>query len=238
MSNNDEFVEKRLGALNEPEGFQPNVGRAKIRLQGRTAPPSRRWMWAAVPVTAALLLVLAVPGARATVGMSEAPIDFHKIHYMVRYHWTALVNLVHGRGTAPNFRLQDSEGNTVRLSDYQGKVVLVNLWATWCKPCEAEIPWLIDLQKTYADDLVVLGVSMDEGGWDAVRPFIEERRVNYPVMLAGSDLPSPYGDIKNLPATIVIDRNGGLVTVGGGFEKFRDGPVTKAWFQDWVEKLR
>jgi cytochrome c biogenesis protein CcmG/thiol:disulfide interchange protein DsbE len=208
MSNNNDFVEKRLGALNEPEGFQPSVGRAKIRLQGRTAPPSRRWMWAAVPVTAALLLVLAVPGARATMGMSDHPIDFHKIHYIVRYHWTALVAMIHGPERAPDFTLTDAGGKEVQLSDYRGKVVLLNFWATWCEPCKAEVPWFVDLQKTYKDDLVVLGVSFDEDGWNAVRPFIEERKVNYPVMIAGPELPEQYRKIESLPATLMIDRDG------------------------------
>ena len=94
---------------------------------------------------------------------------------MCVHHWDALVEMIHGPSRAPDFALTDAAGKTVRLSDYRGKVVLLNFWATWCEPCKAEVPWFVDLQKTYTDDLVVLGVSFDEDGWKSVRPFIEER---------------------------------------------------------------
>jgi cytochrome c biogenesis protein CcmG/thiol:disulfide interchange protein DsbE len=116
--------------------------------------------------------------------------------------------MVHGPSRAPDFTLTDASGKQVRLSDYRGKVVLLNFWATWCAPCKAEVPWFVDLQKTYADDLVVLGVSFDEDGWKSVRPFIEERGVNYPVMLAGPELPEQYRKIESLPATLMINRDG------------------------------
>jgi cytochrome c biogenesis protein CcmG/thiol:disulfide interchange protein DsbE len=208
MANDNEFVGKRLDALNEPEGFEPNAGRAKIRLQGRTAPRSRRWVWAAVPVTAALLVTLALPAARAVAGMNAPPAGLEHLHYMVLYHWQALVSFVHGPSRAPDFALTDSTGKSVQLSDYRGKVVLLNFWATWCEPCKAEVPWFVDLQKRYAGDLVVLGVSFDEDGWKSVRPFIEARGVNYPVMLAGPELPEKYRKIESLPATLMINRDG------------------------------
>src|SRR5215208_350242 len=74
------------------------------------------------------------------------------------------------RKRAPDFELRDAEGKVVRLSDYAGKVVLVDFWATWCGPCKSSIPWLIELSEKYkAEGLVVLGVSMDEEGWPAVK---------------------------------------------------------------------
>jgi cytochrome c biogenesis protein CcmG/thiol:disulfide interchange protein DsbE len=207
MANDNDFVKERLGALREPEGFTPNAAHARIRLQGRV-PRSKGWMWAAVPVAAMLAIALLTPTARAVVGMNEAPIDFGKVHHFLLAHWAGLVNLVHGPSRAPDFALVDAAGKTVRLSDYRGKVVLLNFWATWCEPCKAEIPWFVDLQKTYADDLVVLGVSFDEDGWNSVRPFVEQRGVNYPVMLAGPTLPEQYRDIESLPTTLMINRDG------------------------------
>ncbi len=209
MANDREFVDKSLGSLNAPEGFAPNAAHAKIRLQGRTAPRSRRWVWAAVPVTAVLLVVMmSVPAARATMGMGEPPVSLEKIHWMLMSHWHSLVELVHGPARAPDFIAVDASGKTVRLSDYRGKVVLLNFWATWCAPCKAEVPWFVDLQNTYKEDLVVLGISFDEDGWKSVRPFIEERKVNYPVVLAYPGLPEQYRKIESLPATLMIDRDG------------------------------
>jgi peroxiredoxin len=208
MANDKEFVDKSLGSLNEPEGFAPNAAHAKIRLEGKAAPRSRRWMWTAVPVAAALLVVMALPGTRAMAGMNEPPVSMEKIHFYLMYHWHALVTLVHGPARAPDFALADASGKTVRLSDYRGKVVLLNFWATWCEPCKVEVPWFVDLQKTYKDDLVVLGVSFDEDGWKSVRPFLEERHVNYPVVLASPELPQQYRKIESLPATLMIDRDG------------------------------
>src|SRR5580704_9424202 len=70
------------------------------------------------------------------------------------------------RQKAPNFLLKDADGNPVNLTDYRGKVVLVNFWATWCGPCEVEIPWFVQFQKEYQGrDFAVLGVSEDEDGW-------------------------------------------------------------------------
>jgi peroxiredoxin len=206
-----EFVEKSLASLSEPEGFEPNAARARVQFKVRQAPMSRRWLWTAVPVAAALLIAMVLPATRASANVQQPAILFEHIHFMLAYHWDALVGLIHGSQTAPNFRLTDSNGNTVKLSSYRGKVVLLNFWATWCQPCKAEVPWFVDLQKTYADDLVVLGVSFDEDGWDTVKPFIEQRHVNYPVMLAGPELPDVYRRIESLPATLIINRYGRVV---------------------------
>ena len=81
------------------------------------------------------------------------------------------------RHAAPDFALKDANGATVQLSDYKGKVVLLDFWATWCGPCKIEIPWFIEFEQKYKDKgFAVLGVSMDEDGWSAVKPFMEEQR--------------------------------------------------------------
>ena len=211
MANDKEFVEKSLGSLNAPEGFEPNAARARVQLRSQQGSSARRWMWTAVPVTAVALIVVLLPASRASANVQQPPSSFEHIHYMVMAHWDALVGMVHGSHNAPNFKLTDSNGNTVKLSSYRGKVVLLNFWATWCAPCKAEVPWFVDLQKTYADDLVVLGVSFDEDGWKTVKPFIEQRHVNYPVMLAGPELPEQYRNIESLPATLIINRYGRIV---------------------------
>ena len=77
------------------------------------------------------------------------------------------------RKTAPNFILADAKGNTINLSTYKGKVVLLDFWATWCGGCKTEIPWYMEFDAKYKDHgLAIIGVSMDEDGWKAVKPFL------------------------------------------------------------------
>src|ERR1035437_7850787 len=88
------------------------------------------------------------------------------------------------RNPAPDFEVKDANGQAFRLADYKGKVVLLNLWATWCGPCKVEIPWFIDFEKNYKDrGFAVVGISLDDDGWEAVKPYIEERKMNYRVAL-------------------------------------------------------
>jgi len=113
------------------------------------------------------------------------------------------------RQPAPDFRLTDSRGTPIRLSDYTGKVVLLNFWATWCGPCKSEIPWFEEFEKEYGDSgFTVLGVSMDDDGWKSVRPFMAQARMNYPVMLGDDATASRYGGVDSLPETILIDKRG------------------------------
>ncbi len=113
---------------------------------------------------------------------------------------------------APGWQLQSIEGKTVKLSDYKGKVVVLNFWATWCPPCREEIPDLVSLQKQYAaQGLVVLGVSMDQGGPAKVASFAKKYGVNYPVVMGDEKTSEAYGGIQVLPTTFIIDRKGNIV---------------------------
>ena len=118
------------------------------------------------------------------------------------------------RKKAPDFALKDSNGGTAKLSDYRGKVVLLNFWATWCGPCKVEIPWFIEFEQQYKDrGFAVLGVSMDEDGWDAVKPYIAARKVNYRVLLGDDVTGGLYGGVESLPTTFMIDRDGKVASV-------------------------
>jgi cytochrome c biogenesis protein CcmG/thiol:disulfide interchange protein DsbE len=113
------------------------------------------------------------------------------------------------RHPAPDFALKDASGATVKLSDYRGKVVLLNFWATWCAPCREEIPWFIEFQREYKDrNFSVIGVSMDSRGWDVVKPFTERHKLNYPVVWGDAEVNTLYGGADALPVTFMIDRNG------------------------------
>ena len=114
------------------------------------------------------------------------------------------------REPAPSFELPDIDNGTASLSDHAGQVLLLNFWATWCLPCRAEMPWFVDFQTNFGDEgFKVLGVSLDEPGWSAVRPFLERQPVNYQIALADTtEHLMQFGLINILPTTWLIDRNG------------------------------
>jgi thiol-disulfide isomerase/thioredoxin len=118
---------------------------------------------------------------------------------------------------APEFTVKDLEGHDVSLSEYKGKVVLVNFWATWCGPCLTEIPWLIELQQKYASrGFVILGVAMDDEGKKVVEPWVQKERfdvngqqaaINYPILLGNDAVFEKFGGI-GLPTSVLISRDG------------------------------
>ena len=115
------------------------------------------------------------------------------------------------RKPAPNFTLRDENGAAVSLADYKGKVVLLNFWATWCGPCQIEIPWFEQFEQQYkSQGFAVLGVSMDDDGWQAVKPFVVTHKVNYRILLGNDSIGQLYGGLDALPTSFIIDREGRL----------------------------
>jgi peroxiredoxin len=113
------------------------------------------------------------------------------------------------RKAAPDFTLTDANGQSVKLSDYRGKVVLLNFWATWCGPCQIEIPWFVEFEQQFkSKGLEVVGVSMDDDGWKAVKPYLASHKVNYRVLLGDETVSQLYGGLDALPTTFMIDREG------------------------------
>jgi peroxiredoxin len=122
-----------------------------------------------------------------------------------------------GRGLAPDFNLIDASGKVVKLADLKGKVVLVNFWATWCEGCQVEIPWFIEFQKEYTSrGFVVVGISLDDDGWKSVKPWIEEKKVNYPIVIGTEGLAKGYGLGDGMPLTALVDREGRIADVHTG----------------------
>jgi peroxiredoxin len=134
------------------------------------------------------------------------------------------------RKTAPGFSLDDSEGKTIKLADFQGKVVLLDFWATWCHGCMTEIPWFMEFQSKYeADGLAVIGVSVDDDGWKSVKPFLAERKFNYTVVVGNQNLEKLYA-VEAPPVAVLIDREGKIVET-------HQGVVDKDAFENEIKEL-
>ena len=118
--------------------------------------------------------------------------------------------IARGQDSQPaQFTLKDIQGRYIRLSDYRGKVVLVNFWATWCPPCRKEIPDLVKLQRDYGSrGLQVIGVTYPPQTLAEVRRFVSEANVNYPVALGTKETKSLFTESEALPITIVIGTDG------------------------------
>jgi thiol-disulfide isomerase/thioredoxin len=122
---------------------------------------------------------------------------------------------------SPDFTLKDLDDHDVSLSQFKGKVVLVNFWATWCGPCKIEIPWLVELQDKYTvRGFTVLGVAMDEEGKSAVAPFVRKERfkvggtphpMNYPIVLGNDATADKFGGLLGFPTSVLISKDGRVV---------------------------
>jgi peroxiredoxin len=175
-------------------------------------------------VIAVVFLVVGViylnkPSGNASQTKSDLPVQ------------TAAMDASEGNKLAPDFALTSTEGKTIRLSDYRGKVVVLDFWATWCPPCRAEIPDFIKLYSKYKQDgFQMLGVSLDEGGLKDVIPFMKQYGINYPIVLGTEEVVSAYGGIRGIPTTFVIDKNG---YVRDAFEGYRPSSV----FEKLIQQL-
>lgn len=112
---------------------------------------------------------------------------------------------------APEFVLQDMEGAWIRLSNFRGKVIILTFWAEWSSDSKRQVRDLVQLQSQYRDrGLVVLGISVNEGGAERIRPFVESSNLNYPILIADTSTKTAYGGIGNLPSSFIIDQEGNI----------------------------
>jgi peroxiredoxin len=143
------------------------------------------------------------------------------------------------RSIAPGFTLTDAHGERIDLSDFKGKVVLLDFWATWCGGCKREIPWYMEFDKKFrGQGLAVIGVSMDEEGWKVVRPFLARKidaetggntAMKYPVVIGNNKLAKEY-NLTSMPMTLLIDREGRIALS-------HTGVVNKDDFQSHILQL-
>src|SRR5712692_13523 len=121
------------------------------------------------------------------------------------------IRFVRNPDPAPDFSLTGLDGKAITLASSKGKVILLNFWATWCGPCRAEIPELIELQNKYKDRLQVLGLVVDDDDRDAIKEFAEKFGINYPVAIATNEIRMQYGGIAALPTSFLLDAEGRIV---------------------------
>ena len=113
---------------------------------------------------------------------------------------------------APDFSLYTLDGTKIKLSDYKGKTVILDFWATWCPPCRKGIPDLVSIQDKFKDDLVIIGISLDQPATQKdLPPFIENYGINYPVVLGTMEVVTAYGNIQAIPTSFIIDKDGYIV---------------------------
>ena len=204
----------------EPVGeWQPNLTGGLLRLrelQARERWISRRWMLAGAGAIGVFICLMILPSPRVLahrcIQCSISVLEKLSPAAAVQ----AKVKPESDRPIAPNFSLKDASDRDIELSELKGKVVLVNFWATWCEGCQVEIPWFVEFQKQYQEEgFAVVGVSMDDDGWKSVRPWIREKKVNYPVVIGNQGLAKRY-NLEGMPLTILVDRQGRIADVNAG----------------------
>jgi cytochrome c biogenesis protein CcmG/thiol:disulfide interchange protein DsbE len=240
MEQNNQWVEDRLSKLEPETEWQPHVTTALARFEKRRARARFIGTRAILAAIVAVICLATFPAPRAfaqrmiapcveaceSLVMSPGDYGIHHLFWSV-HRWLHLA--------PPDDLLTDANGARFRLSDYTGKVVLLNFWATWCVPCQKEIPWFVEFQRDYAKDgLAVVGISLDDGGWKAVRPVVESQKINYRVAMGGDVWAKEIHGVDFLPVSFLLDRKGLILVKHVGIVSKSDyeGEIVRAIGRD------
>ena len=205
----------------DPAGGPGSEGHDGPNDEGGERPArSRRAMWLAMGAVAlALGLIWLAPGVGhfddESTAVSGDPDDAQATGKVAPMHFT----------------LKDMNGADVDLASFKGRVVLINFWATWCGPCRAEIPSLVELQDKYRDDLTILGVSIDDPA-EKLKPYAAEFKMNYPVLVGNGhqDMQDAFGPLYGIPVSVIVGRDGRIA-------KKHSGIATKEQFEREIKAL-
>ncbi|HTM05353.1 MAG TPA: TlpA disulfide reductase family protein [Vicinamibacterales bacterium] len=220
----ERFVEGQEALEREVGAPEPGMDRPR---------PSRRTAWLAMGAVALALVLLyfapssqdqsAPPAQTATATGDEGAVTADPD--------AATDALAVGKPAPLQFVLKDMNGVDVKLASFKGKVILINFWATWCPPCQKEIPDLVDLQQQYTKDLVVLGISIDDP-LEKLKPYATAKHVNYPMLMGKDrqDVEDAYGPFFGIPVSVFIDRDGKIW-------KRHSGAATREQFEREIKAL-
>jgi thiol-disulfide isomerase/thioredoxin len=198
---------------------QPTVTSAETP-SGASAAPSpaspNKTRLIAVAVTAVALLGISIPfmwqpHVDATPASTTATVEPAASHDTAASQTESAACMANAKPANWDFKLKDMDGKEVALSSFkdQGKVVLLNFWATWCGPCKAEIPGFVELQEKYRDKLTIIGYSVDDTA-ELAKKYAAEYKMNYPILLGEGreDVQDAYGPIWGIPASFIISKDG------------------------------
>ena len=232
MDENDErdtrlAIPEIFSRVRADEDWQPDLQRGLAILRQRRVAAKRRgraWAFAAIAAMTASIPMLAFPVTRsfAERWVSACVQETVAVREFLLGRSASLPSTTYvkpgDRRMAPEFNLTDSAGHRVRLSDARGEVVLLNFWATWCAPCEQEIPWFVEFQQANAErGFAVLGVAMDKSGWAVIKPYAASKKVNYPIVLGNDEVALLFGGkYFPMPLTLIIDRSGRIASIHAG----------------------
>ena len=214
----------------EPNDANPPDAGEPAAPDAEQARPSRKAAWLAMGAVAlALALIWIAPGVNDS---RSAPAGSSVQGQGATADETDQDDaLAEGHAAPLQFTLKDMNGADVKLSTFKGRVILLNFWATWCGPCRAEIPSLVQLQQQYGQDLVVLGVSVDDP-IEKLKPYATEMKMNYPVLVGNGreDVQDAYGPLWGIPVSVFIDRDGKIA-------KRHSGIASKDQFEQQIKAL-